>query len=140
MANVQQIKRVAHKAFAGLMALWLSGFVFLIACHAQSDDANVCPLMKLGAHCDLAEQAKNAEKVTHQTNDDGLDCCAFIPAFFDKTRTNEGHQQIATNAPAVVAEQPRPVSFRTNFAPFPSYVSTSLLRNDTFLKNRTFRI
>jgi hypothetical protein len=135
-----QVRNIAHRSLAGFMALWLSGFLFLVACHAQSDDANVCPLMKMGAHCDLAEKGKNAEKVTSQTNQDGIDCCAFIPAFFDKTRTNDGQQQTAITAPAFVAERPKAVSVRTNFAPARSYASLSMRRNDTFLKNRTFRL
>jgi hypothetical protein len=129
-----------RKGTALFMAVWLSGFLFLITCHAQPEKTFSCPLMKLGAHCGLAEKEKNAERITKQTTDDGSDCCAFIPAFFDKTRTNDVQPTTVIAAPVAVIEQPKLIYFRPNCAPVNSYSSVLPLRNDTFLKNRTFRI
>lgn len=133
-------KKIAIKTMAGFLAIWLSGFLFLIGCHGQNQDAFSCPLMKMGAHCDLAERQKNAEKVSLPTTDDGIDCCAFIPAFFDKTRTNDGQTQTVIASPVAIIEQIKDFVVRTNFSPARPYIAVSIARNDTFLKNRTFRI
>lgn len=137
-----RIKRISHKSFAAFMALWMSGAVLLICTvqmPSQSAD-DFCPLMKLGAHCDKAKQNKDAQSLTTQTDEQGIDCCAFIPAFFDKTRTVDSNQQVAADVPATAVEKPRPVAVTVNFQPAFDYRSTVLLKNNTFLKNRTFRI
>src|SRR5436190_7257652 len=121
----KRFKTTAHKTFAGFMALWLSGFLFLIACHAQSSQTFSCPLMKMGAHCDFAEKQKNAEKFTPPTTDNGIDCCAFIPAFFDKTRTNEGQPQTLIAATVAIVEEKK-VATRINFAPARSCIPVSI--------------
>lgn len=136
-------KRLALKAIAGSMAVWLSGVVFLFCCHVQNTRAaemDSCPLVKLGTHCDKAGKEKNSEKVTNQTNEHGMDCCAFIPVFFDKTRTIDTNQQTAVAPPIATVVKPRRAEAQTNFAPAYPYLSTVLSKNNTFLKNRTFRI
>ncbi|HEV8590929.1 MAG TPA: hypothetical protein VGQ55_02425 [Pyrinomonadaceae bacterium] len=137
-----RLKRISHKSLAAFMALWMSGAVLLICTvqmPGQSAD-DFCPLTKLGAHCDKAKQNKDAQSLTTQTDEQGIDCCAFIPAFFDKTRTIDGNQQVAADVPATAIEQPRLVAIRVTFHPAFRYRSTVLLKNNTFLKNRTFRI
>ncbi len=139
----KRLKTIMHQTLAGFMAIWLSGVIFLLCCHVQNTIAagmDSCPLVKLGAHCDKAEKEKDSEKVTNQSSDTGMDCCAFIPVLFDKTRTRDGNQQIAVMAPSTTVVKPRLVTIRTNFAPAYSHLSTVLTKNDTFLKNRTFRI
>lgn len=135
--------KLAHKGLAGFMALWLSGIVFILCCHLQNGYAaerDSCPLVKLGAHCEKGEKAKQPEIITPQSNDQGMDCCAFIPAFFDKTRTNDSHQQLAAATPAVI-QTPSIIGItRPSYAPRRIYHSPPILKNDTFLKNRTFRI
>jgi hypothetical protein len=128
---------MTRKLIAGAMAIWLSGLVFLVACHAQPKAVDSCPLMKMGAHCDKVDNDK-ADEVTTPTNA-GVDCCGFIPTFFEKTRTNNG-TAVATVAPQLEIERPRLVVQRTNFAPPTRYASIVTQRDDTFLKNRTFRI
>ena len=94
-------KNIYYKMFAGFMAIWLSGLVFLLCCHVQNTRAaemDSCPLLKLGAHCDKADKEKDSEKVTRQNNETRVDCCGFIPAFFDKTRTIDNNQQVAVAA------------------------------------------
>ena len=137
----KQFKMNTHKTLAGFMAIWLSGVIFLLCCHVQNTLAagmESCPLVKLGAHCDKAY--RDSEKVEKQSNDQGMDCCAFIPTLFDKNRTIDANQQVAVAAPTTTVVKPRLVRVRTNFAPAYPYLSTVLLKNNTFLKNRTFRI
>jgi hypothetical protein len=134
--------KLSHKSLAGFLMIWLSGVVFLLCCAEMSGktaDKEFCPLEKMSAHCDRAEN-KDSQVVTNQTDEQGVDCCAFLPVFFDKTRTIETSQPASTAAPATVVEKPSPILPQANFVPTISYRSTILLRNNTFLKNRTFRI
>jgi hypothetical protein len=144
MVSARHMKTIAYKAGAGFMALWLSGVVFILCCHLQNGyvaKRDSCPLVKLGAHCDKGqEKAKQPEIITRQSDDQGMDCCAFIPAFFDKTRTNDNHQQVAVAPPAAIPAPSITVITRHDYAPPRAYRSPSILKNDTFLKNRTFRI
>jgi hypothetical protein len=143
MVSVPQIKIIARKVCAGFMALWLSGVVFILCCHLQNGyvaGRDSCPLVKLGAHCDKAEKAKQSEIITSPGSDQGMDCCSFIPAFFDKTRTNDSSQQVAVAAPIAIPAPSVTVITRYNYA-FPhAYQSPPIPKNDTFLKNHSFRI
>jgi hypothetical protein len=134
----------AHKGLAGFLALWLSGVVFILCCHLQNEyvaKRDSCPLVKLGAHCDKGqEKAKQPEIITRQNDDQEMDCCAFIPAFFDKTRTNDNYQQVAAAAPTAISAPSIVLITRQVIAAPRVYNSPPLLKNDTFLKNRTFRI
>src|SRR4051794_21795082 len=56
------VRNAIHKSLVAIMTVWLSGFVFLFCCHAQMAE-NICPLMRLGAHCDKSQKAKDAERV-----------------------------------------------------------------------------
>jgi hypothetical protein len=122
-----------------MMAVWLSGFVFLVICGRGPDTVELCPLARAGIHCDKAEKQRNAEKVEKQTGDQGVDCCAFIPAFFDKTRTVEGHQ-IAPPVVSSLFSQPVAVIVRASFTPAFQPSSFVPPRNNTFLINRSFRL
>ena len=138
---MKRLKTITRSTLTGFMVMWLSGVVFLILCHGQkANTMESCPLVKLGAHCDKADKGKDSEKITKQTNETGIDCCAFIPVFFDKTRTSDSNQQVAIAAPTTSVVKPRLTAIQTNFAPAFQYFSTVLSKNNTFLKNRTFRI
>ncbi len=140
---MDNFRKNLHRTLTGFMAIWLSGVVFLLCCHVQNVNAaemGSCPLAKLGIHCDKAEKNKDSEKVSNQSNEQGMDCCGFIPAFFDKTRTIDNNQQTAVIVPTAIVVRPRLVKAQTNFYPAYPYLSTVLIKNDTFLKNRTFRI
>jgi hypothetical protein len=135
--------KLAYRGLAGFMALWLSGIVFILCCHLQNGyvaERDSCPLVKLGAHCKKGEKAKSADIITRQGDDQGIDCCAFIPAFFDKTRTNDTNQQVAVPAPPAIPALAIIVITRPSYAPPQAYHPPPILKNDTFLKNRTFRI
>lgn len=134
---------IAHKALVGLMSFWLSGVVLLLVCNARMPNPAMdhCPLMKLGARCDKADKNKPTESLTSETNQHEIDCCAFIPAFFDKSRVFDGEQQGVVSAPVssvIIRPSYSPVGHV--FKPASSFQSTALLKNDTFLKNHTFRI
>ena len=138
-----RLKKITHKTFAGFMAIWLSGVVFLICCHAQKANAaemEFCPLAKSGVHCNKSDQNIESLKLTKQSGESGMDCCAFIPALFDKTRKIDNDQQTAAVAPVLSVITPKLVSVAANFAPARPYLSAVLQKNSTFLKNRTFRI
>src|SRR6187549_849367 len=131
---------IFRSTLTAFMAVWLSGFVFLLICGRGPDTAvEFCPLAKAGIHCDKAEKQRNAEKVEKQTGDQGVDCCAFIPAFFDKTRTMDDHHF----APPVLSSpvsQPIAVILRASFVPAFQPRSFVPFRNNTFLINRSFRL
>ena len=135
--------KLVYRGLAGFMTLWLSGVVFILCCHLQNGyvaERDSCPLVKLGAHCEKGEKAKQPEIITPQSDDQGMDCCAFIPAFFDKTRTNDNHRQVAVAAPPAIPTPSIIGITRQSYAPPLAYDSPPILKNDTFLKNRTFRI
>jgi hypothetical protein len=135
------IKKLTHKAFVASMAIWLSGVVFLVLCHGRTPNSmDSCPLVRMGAHCDKADKERDSEKVEKQSNETGVDCCAFIPIFFDKNRTSDSNRQVAASAPITTMITPRLVKVATNFSPTLTHSSAVLYKNNTFLKNRTFRI
>jgi len=137
-----RLRKITHKTLSAYLAVWLSGVVFLFCCDEINGEskADSCPLAKMSAHCDKAEKDKASQVIASQTTEQGMDCCAFIPVLFDKTRTVERNQQPSAAAPSLVVEVPRLVLIPSDFAPAKAYRSIALLRNDTFLKNRTFRI
>ena len=140
--SFKQLKMISHKALVGTMAVWLSGIVFLLCCetlNVRAAEPEFCPLAKVLEHCDKADKNKDSQVVSNQS-EQGMDCCAFLPMFFDTTRAIQANQQVAAVAPTAVVEVPRLLSVQANFASTSSYRSTVLLRNNTFLKNRTFRI
>ena len=139
--TLKKLRMFTRSTLAGFMVMWLSGVVFLILCQGQTANSmESCPLVRLGAHCDKADKEKDSEKVTKQSNETGIDCCAFIPALFDKTRTVYSNQQVVLINPSTTVANPRLVPVQINFPPAYRYSSTVLLKNNTFLKNRTFRI
>lgn len=107
------IKRMMQRSAAGFMAVWLSGFVFLFCCQNMraAAEAEFCPMAKMG-HCDHAQKADPNAASFEKTQPVCVDCCAFLPAVFDKTRKVEPAQKhlaqatlpkiaIAFNAPVV---------------------------------------
>ncbi|HYJ90963.1 MAG TPA: hypothetical protein VEV84_06630 [Pyrinomonadaceae bacterium] len=123
------------------MAVWLSGVLFLILCHGHTSAASMeyCPLMKLGAHCPKADQDASA-KLTNEPEDPGMDCCAFIPVIFDKTRDANDNVQVAVLAPAAVIERAEWIATRLYSPATIFYHSVSLPKTNIFLKNRAIRI
>jgi hypothetical protein len=137
---MQSLKHRLHRTLSAVLAVWLSGFVFLLCCHITPvEAADYCPLAKLGAHCDKAEKEKNSDKLTSSGDEQEVNCCAFLPAFFDKTRIVDDQQTAVGTLPAEPQSQ-RLVVTSTVSSLFTPYQPVVLVRNDTFLKNRAFRI
>lgn len=139
----RQLRTVTQKTLAGFMAIWLSGFVFLFCCDdisARITDAGSHQPDKMSAHCH-ADGDQTSHSVRKQTSEhEEFDCCGFIPMLLDKTRKVESNEQIVAVSPAVVVEKPILIPRQSVSASVISYRSAVLFRNDTYLKNRTFRI
>jgi len=136
-------KNITRKTLAGLMALWLSGVVFLICCgtmSGQSMDAEFCPLAVKSAHCDKTEAADSSAPGIERAETETVDCCAFLPALFDKNRKLERTEQ-----PETVSNQPIAARFylsptivrQTESSAFTPHIPN---RQNTFVKNCVFRI
>lgn len=128
---------------AGLLAVWLSGVVFLFCCgavNARAAEAESCPLAQKG-HCSKSTINKSAFWTeTYGENSPYVDCCGFLPQLFNKVRKTESAQQIALGRATV--EIKRPPAVFADFKPgaFFSYRPHLFNRGDTYLKNRVFRI
>jgi hypothetical protein len=140
MTNGQQIKKTAHKAIAGFMALWLSGIIFLLCCeklNAKQAEAEFCPLAKMSGHCDKTE---SGAPVIEAVADASVECCAFLPVVFDKARKIEQTQTHAAITPTPAATKfhfPRPAIKTQPAVAFHARVPD---RHATYLINRNFRI
>jgi hypothetical protein len=144
VVNVLQIsaRKYAQRAAAGLLALWLSGAVFLVLCHGQDPATSMefCPLAKMGAHCHKADKNAPSDSIEREGNEQGFDCCAFIPAIFDKGRDIQKNPQLAPVAAAAKIEDVSTVVLPIVAYRSVSYQTLYLSKNNTFLKNCTFRI
>jgi hypothetical protein len=141
------------RVFAGLLAVWMSGIVFLFCCgampnaKAQGLDAESCPLAKKG-HCDKSMNGgespvdNNASRFDANPADgSSFDCCGFLPQVFDKARKTENIKQVAAIATTQAAPSlPKFVFIKTAPNAFYSYRPRPLNRSGTYLKNRVFRI
>lgn len=141
------------RVFAGLLALWMSGIVFLFCCgampnaKAQGLDAESCPLAKKGHHCDKSTGEKspsdeNAVRFDANLADDSsFDCCGFLPLVFDRARKTENIKQVAAIATAQAApNSPQFVFIKIEPKVAFGYQPRPLNRSGTYLKNRVFRI
>lgn len=139
------------RVFAGLLAVWMSGIVFLLCCGAmpkaarESAEMESCPLAKAG-HCHKSSSVNtpidgNALRFEANRNDDStFECCGFLPRFFDKVRKGENIQLVAV-LPARAESTPATFAFvRIKSNAFFGYRPRPLNRSGTYLKNRVFRI
>jgi hypothetical protein len=137
------------RIFRGLLAVWMSGVVFLFCCGAPkvqaAEQMESCPLAKKN-HCnkttgDKSLKDENAVRFeAFQNNGLAFDCCGFFPAIFDKVKKVEKEKQIARIPLKPEIESPAPVfiKIRTN-----TFVTCRLPiqdRSGTYLKNCVFRI
>lgn len=147
-ANRLPQNSITKRVFAGLLAVWLSGVVFLFCCgmpNAQAAEAESCPLAKMG-RCDKSVSDKpstdeNALRLeTFQSDKSALDCCGFLPQVFDKARKAEPVQQIAAAAEKQSIEPPTFAFVKIKSNAFFKYRPRPLNRSGTYLRNRVFRI
>jgi hypothetical protein len=138
----KQFKHAAHRFFAGFMAIWLSGAVFLLCCermNAAPDDAEFCPLAKMSAHCDKGRKA-DPFRPRISTGLESADCCAFLPAIFDKTRKVEQVQKQIAAAPAVLAAPGFRLATKVTAPTFTSFSPRIEAHQKLFIQNCAFRI
>lgn len=135
------------RVFAGLMAVWMSGVVFLFCCGAPVVQAKAesCPLAKTH-HCDKSNDSNSSKAETgisfeeFQNNGLAFDCCGFFPTIFNKERNVEKSSQIAGMPAKPEIELPAVVFVKFKQNTFVSYNPLPLNRSGTYLKNRVFRI
>src|SRR5688500_5529333 len=101
-------QRRTRKATAGLLAVWLSGFVLLFCCGAMKARAGTesCPLAKAKSHCDKTNKAEPNAPVFSADSGLRFDCCGFLPAVFDKARKIEKNQLAANVTERLKIERP----------------------------------
>lgn len=132
-----------HTTVTGFMAVWLSGVIFLLCCSTMSGkamDAEFCPLAKMSAHCDKSKASNSAAAFVEDTEKNKVDCCAFLPAVFDKARKVERNQQ-----PAVTTPKFSPLSFVSPQIAKSTPISRAFLAHlpdgqHSFIKNCVFRL
>lgn len=137
------------RIFAGLLAVWMSGVVFLFCCGApkiQAAEAESCPFAKKN-HCDKStiggksstdENAVRFESA--QADCPAFNCCGFLPQVFDKVKKAEQSHQIAEASKRMIIESPALVFIKIDSDTFSAYRPRPLNRSGTYLKNRVFRI
>lgn len=136
-------RRFTHNATGGFMMIWLSGVVFLFCCEmpgGRAEAEEFCPLKRVSEHCDKAEELSKIGFAIDRSKEPMADCCAFIPAVFDKARKIDKSQLLA--APAAERVISRPIRSGTFSISNPTYSAPNfvLIRSGTYLKNRTLRI
>ncbi len=139
----------AKRILAGLLAVWMSGIIFLFCCgtpKTQTADIESCPLAKAG-HCkkSVSDKAAADENLLRFATDDNggplLDCCGFLPKVFDRIRKSESSPQIAFSPATQVKPIAPPIQFaKTEPNNFLSYCPRPINRSGTYLKNQVFRI
>ena len=128
---------------ASLLAVWLSGAVFLFCCdapEAKASEVESCPLKK-ASHCNKKSTDETVSQFASLAAENHtIDCCRFPAQVFDKPRKLETQQQPAKVPAIVEVSSPEFAIFNTEpqFSNF--YQSVIRNRGSTFLRNCVFRI
>ncbi|MEJ7847054.1 MAG: hypothetical protein WKF92_03080 [Pyrinomonadaceae bacterium] len=134
---------LAQRSGAGLMAFWLSGFLFLFCCAAMPSVKaadEFCPLSKKSEHCDKGVEKDGFFEISTGTGHDGLGCCGYLPAVFDKSRKLERTEGIA-EVPAVISiAAPVPHQSEFSFRVAATYSPPIIYHEKVFITNCVFRI
>ena len=137
------LQRNTKKVVAGLLAVWLSGAVFLFCCEtskAKVSEVDSCPLKK-ASHCNKKSTDETVSQLALLTAENyTIDCCRFPAQVFDKARKLEPNQQPANVSAIVKIPSPKFAFFKTEFQPANFYQSVIRNRGSTFLRNCVFRI
>ncbi len=141
--KANSLQQNTKRVIAGLLAVWLSGVVFLFCCEtseAKTSEAESCPLKKT-SHCN--KQSTNetiSQFASFATENHTIDCCRFPSQVFDKARKLETNQHSAEVAATVKISLPEFSFLKTNSPPLHTYQSIIHNRGGTYLRNRVFRI
>jgi len=135
----QNTKRV----IASLLAIWLSGVVFLFCCEtskAKASETESCPLSKT-SHCNKKLTGKTVSQLASlQTENQTIDCCRFPSQVFDKARKLETNQQPAEVSSIIKPPTPKFFFVERKFSSPKVYRSLILNLGSAHLKNCVFRI
>ena len=137
------LRENTKKITAGLLAVWLSGAVFLFCC--ETSKANVseiesCPLKK-ASHCNKTLTDETISQfVWLAAENHTIDCCRFPSQVFDKARKLETNQQTASVSEIAKVSSPKFEFFKTEFQSPNFYQSVIRNRGRTFLRICVFKI
>lgn len=141
--NYEVVQQNTKRVIAGLLAVWLSGAVFLFCCEtskAKTSETESCPLAKIN-HCHKkSADANDLDFVSITAENQIFDCCRFPARVFDRARKIETIQQAAEVATGVKIAVPKILLVKTDFNSPKIYQSFVRNRGGTFLQNRVFRI
>ena len=138
----RKLKHYIRFTLAGFMVVWLSGIVFLFCCQgtAAAVELEHCPMAKMSSHCDKAKQQNLNAEFIERTTPACVECCAFLPAIFDKTRKVEPSQE-----PILPSAKRVAVQFEPPTITIPTFVSQTFQRSialpaKIYIQNCVFRI
>jgi hypothetical protein len=137
------LQQNSKRVIAGLLAVWLSGAVFLFCCEtskAKASETESCPLSKT-SHCNKKSTDETVSQLASvQTENHTIDCCLFSSQVFDKARKLETNQQPAEVSSIVKTPAPKFFFVEWKLSSPKVYHSMILNRGSTHLKNCVFRI
>ena len=135
-------QKKTKQIISGLLAVWLSGFVLLFCCGAMQTTAakEICPLAKAGNHCDKTKSETNSTTFSSESDNQNFDCCAFLPALFEKARKLEKSQQSAQVPDKLKFDAPRFSFAENDFQVAEIYHPPEFNQEKIFIKNCVFRI
>ena len=137
-----QTRQIIRKSISGFMTVWLSGFVFIFCCYANSTVKMMtesCPMHAASHHCDGMMEQNDASNTVGRVEAVCFDCCGYLPAVFDKARKVD--QSVPVTAPERVAITPRPITPRPIRATLlPAYQARLTDKSRTFISTQVFRI
>ena len=141
-AVMTRIRKYSKRTIAAFMSVWLSGIAFLLVCPVPAKAAgdDYCPLTRASSsHCDRASDKNKSERVSKGTSQ-AFDCCAFLPAVFDKVRKLERGTPdlVAPKTAEHVITRPHLVLARVR--PPSGYVSYVPVRDRIFIRHHVIRI
>ena len=130
------IKEYARRPLAAFMAIWLSGFVFLLCCDMANGAPPEAPVM---SHCHKAKQ-EQIISTSASVSDTSIDCCSILPAVFDKSRRVERTESVAATSAEASSKSlpPAVVSIVSVASSFYSPPLPDL--HKSYIRNRVLRI
>ena len=135
----KRIRNVSQRALAGILTVWLSGFLLLLCCEpvaAAVAGIDSCPFPKVTTDCDKGGGKQHS--ITRPSN-----CCetsCFFPAIYDQARKIEPAQKIAQTTLVATVDIVTPGLAVKIFSPPVSYSSFVPNRKKVFIRNRVLRI
>ena len=137
--NTVTIGKRQNKPLAAFLVLWLSGAFFLLLCTGSaSAGPSSCPLAAMSSHCPHGKRSSGPAIADAGRN--SVDCCAFIPALFDKVRTADSPVRVAIAAKIPTSPKRLNISAASTPRPAVEYSPPKRSVRRSFVKNCVFRI